>query len=305
MLHAALSRFPGTFVPDAFRTSTWLPASGSTWRRQGLRESSRGPTARRATEGEDEDANALAALLAQAEALRREAAEDERSLRADKGQREEEGACAASAQQRQGTEAAQQAVLLAEAKLSIAQGKLLRLQQERATAGAADGGGASLDAARRAVDEAKSAPSSTTSSWDLGAAAAPSRAQPPKGCMTPSEWLDLATKYNDMNWVAQWQTNARIGPQGQRKLEALRVGDKAGVFVLPGERVRLLGSEYAYRSSFRRFQDEQNGVTEAKLKRMGQECVIQATFNDDTLTCAFDDGVTVDFPFESIQGYQK
>ena len=68
-----------------------------------------------------------------------------------------------------------------------------------------------------------------------------------------------------------------------------------------GSRLRLLGDEASFREAFSRFpNDEVNGLSQDKLKRLGQEAVILKTFADFTATCRFDDGVLHDMPMEAL-----
>lgn len=66
-------------------------------------------------------------------------------------------------------------------------------------------------------------------------------------------------------------------------------------------RVRLLSVEAAFCASFGRFQgDEVNGYTEEKRLRLGQEATVTEVYGDRTVTCVFDDGASLDFPWESV-----
>merc|ERR1712176_1401269 len=66
-------------------------------------------------------------------------------------------------------------------------------------------------------------------------------------------------------------------------------------------RVRLLDSEDAFRASFQRFQDDDlNGFSELKLSRLGQEATVNEVYGDRTVTCVFDDGASMDFPWETV-----
>ena len=69
------------------------------------------------------------------------------------------------------------------------------------------------------------------------------------------------------------------------------------VNIVPGLRVRVLGDETSFREAFSHFpNDELNGISPAKLERLGQEAVILNTFVDNTVTCRFDDGAQYDMP---------
>ena len=66
--------------------------------------------------------------------------------------------------------------------------------------------------------------------------------------------------------------------------------------------VRLLSDVAAFRSSFSRFSsDSLNGLTDAKLARIGQLAKIGMSYNDHTATCEFSDGTVLDFPAESFE----
>lgn len=122
--------------------------------------------------------------------------------------------------------------------------------------------------------------------------------------MTQAEWEDLSEKFKDMNLIEQFQTNSKVGPQGRRKLKALREGQTGRAFILPGERVRLLKEDNAFRAAFKRFPGQSlNGYTAEKWAKRGQECIIEKTFNDKTITCVFADGIRLDFPWEIVDGY--
>ena len=71
--------------------------------------------------------------------------------------------------------------------------------------------------------------------------------------------------------------------------------------VQPGVCVRLLSDAAAFRSSFSRFSsDPLNGLTDAKLARIGQLAKINTSFGDYTATCEFQDGTVLDLPYESF-----
>ena len=75
----------------------------------------------------------------------------------------------------------------------------------------------------------------------------------------------------------------------------------AGLEITKGLRVRLLSDETSFNESFRRFpNDEVNGLSSAKLDRLGQEVEILETYADETVTCRFDDGVQYDMPIEAF-----
>lgn len=70
--------------------------------------------------------------------------------------------------------------------------------------------------------------------------------------------------------------------------------------VLSGQ-VRLLSDSIAYRNSFSRFEgDRLNGWIPDKAGYCGQVGEVINVFGDQTVTIRFDDGVQLDFPFESI-----
>eukprot|EP00929_Paragymnodinium_shiwhaense_P016740 TRINITY_DN12536_c0_g1_i3.p1 TRINITY_DN12536_c0_g1~~TRINITY_DN12536_c0_g1_i3.p1 ORF type:complete len:336 (+),score=91.74 TRINITY_DN12536_c0_g1_i3:51-1010(+) len=240
-----------------------------------------------------------AALLAQAEALRKEAEAEEAALQAKR--KEQLAAEEVEKEEKRREESAKKETdkVLASAKLSIAEGKLRNLEAAGTT-------GASLEAARAAVVAAKArldelngitaappAPAAAAASVPTGAAGVPAspvdlnalgtvvngRAQPPPGAMDVNEWNELSAKY-----------------------------DK--IFVVPGERVRLLSDATAFRKAFSRFQGNSktaqlNGFSAAKELRRGQECTVQFGYRDKTFNCLFDDGVLFDFPFEVVDGYSE
>jgi len=71
--------------------------------------------------------------------------------------------------------------------------------------------------------------------------------------------------------------------------------------IVPG-RVRLLQDLRAYKASFARFEgDGLNGWSAEKERRAGTEAQVVRVFRDHTATIAFDDGSSLDFPFESIE----
>jgi len=66
-------------------------------------------------------------------------------------------------------------------------------------------------------------------------------------------------------------------------------------------RVRLIADPTAYQDSFTRFQgDELNGWIPEKETYCGKDGKVIRVFCDQTVTIRFDDGVQLDFPFESI-----
>ena len=71
--------------------------------------------------------------------------------------------------------------------------------------------------------------------------------------------------------------------------------------IVPGMRMRVLGDETSFREACSHFpNDELNGVSPAKLERLGQEAVIVNTFIDNTVTCRFDDGAQYDKPATAL-----
>jgi len=122
--------------------------------------------------------------------------------------------------------------------------------------------------------------------------------------MSEKEWQELADKFNDMNLMEQFSANQKLGPQGRRKLAAMRDGkDNGRSFVLPGELVRLSKDEKAFKEGFKRFRDPVNGYNDEKAKRRGEECIVEAVFNDKTFTAVFIDSARLDFPMEVVEGY--
>ncbi|CAK9034382.1 Uncharacterized protein SCF082_LOCUS20831 [Durusdinium trenchii] len=251
------------------------------------------------------------ALLAQAKALREEAERDEAAIRAAREAEEAEAAAqaaeaAAAAQDLAALQAAaQRATELAEAATDP-------VAQARAAVKAAK---AKLDIAKL---EAAGAGSSGSISFFVKAApsAPPSAGANPSGrledvklnfsgtVMTQAEWEDLSEKFKDMNLIEQFQTNSKVGPQGRRKLKALREGVAGRSFILPGERVRLLKEEQAFRNAFKRFPAQTlNGYTAEKWAKRGEECIIEKVFNDKTITCVFADASRLDFPWEIVDGF--
>ena len=75
---------------------------------------------------------------------------------------------------------------------------------------------------------------------------------------------------------------------------------KSGLFS-HGQCVRLLPDVVAFLSSFDRFDDELNGLTEAKLQRTGQKAIVVNVWDDRTMTCEFRDRTRLDFPWESAE----
>ncbi|CAJ1338312.1 unnamed protein product [Effrenium voratum] len=257
-------------------------------------------TARNA--GDDE----VAALLAQAQALReevqREEATRERTLPiSTENAMSSQDAMRARRAEEQAAEAE-----VEEAAPSPVPGEDPVVAKARAELAAAK---AALEAAKREAGSPGTAPKPA-------AAAAPTPAPATTALedvqlnfsgqvMTEAEWKDLAEKFLDMNLVEQFQTNSRVGPQGRRKLKALREG-KQGAFILPGERVRLLKDDNAFRGAFKRFPAQSlNGYTAEKWTRRGEECIIEKVFNDKTLTCVFADSTRFDLPWEVVDGYKE
>ena len=74
-----------------------------------------------------------------------------------------------------------------------------------------------------------------------------------------------------------------------------------GVPFSRGQCVRLLTDRTAFQSSFDRFDDELNGVTDAKFQRAGQEAMVVDVWGDQTMTCEFSDQTRLDFPWESAE----
>lgn len=263
----------------------------------------------------------IEALLAQAEALRREAALEEEQIRATKEKRLQEESIMKAEEARKAEEQKRASAVLAEAQLTLAKAKLAKAEAELEAALAAGAVGEKLTELKQNVERAKadvsqresrarttesvSSPKNTTTN------SGPKSWQDVKvnyrgKLMTEAEWTDLASRFENMSWPDQFSTNSRLGPQGRRKLAALRKGEKGGVFILPGERVRLLQETSPFRKSFQRFEGDQlNGYNEEKNARRGQECIIETIFNDKTLTCVFLDGTRFDLPFESIAGYKE
>ena len=74
----------------------------------------------------------------------------------------------------------------------------------------------------------------------------------------------------------------------------------------PGACVRLLSNVTAFWTSFSRFNsDPLNGLTDAKLARIGQLVKINTSFNGATATCEFSDGAMFDFPTQSFELVEK
>mmetsp|Transcript_119485 Transcript_119485/g.283646 ORF Transcript_119485/g.283646 Transcript_119485/m.283646 type:complete len:315 (+) Transcript_119485:63-1007(+) len=250
-----------------------------------------------------EDADEVAALLAQAEALRREAAQEEEEVKAARVQREaSEAAEVKKAEDAFGSEI----------QVEVRPGEDPILAKARAELAAAR---ANLAAAKLEA-EAVAAGRQVTGQQDQPGSQPSVPPRVPVGkledvklnlsgtLMTEDEWNDLAEKFEDMNLIEQFQTNSKLGSQGRRKLKALREGKKGGAFILPGERVRLLENDKAFRAAFGRFPAQSlNGYTAEKASRRGQECIIEKAYNDRTITCVFADGTRLDFPNEVVDGY--
>ena len=74
-----------------------------------------------------------------------------------------------------------------------------------------------------------------------------------------------------------------------------------GLEIVVGSRTRLLIDEVSFKEAFSRFpNDEHNGLSPNKLKRLGQEAEILEVYTDGTVTCRFDDGVLHDMPVEAF-----
>ena len=74
-----------------------------------------------------------------------------------------------------------------------------------------------------------------------------------------------------------------------------------GLEIALGSRMRLLIDEVSFGEAFSRFpNDEVNGLSPDKLKRLGQEAEILEVYSDGTVTCRFDDGVRHDMPIEAF-----
>ena len=66
--------------------------------------------------------------------------------------------------------------------------------------------------------------------------------------------------------------------------------------------MRLVGDRTSFRDAFLRFNpnNELNGLTLAKLERVGREAELLDTYTDGTVTVIFDDGVAHDMPEEVL-----
>ena len=72
--------------------------------------------------------------------------------------------------------------------------------------------------------------------------------------------------------------------------------------IAPGTRMRLLSGETAFMEAFSRFpNDALNGLSPAKMKRLGQAGEILRTHSDGTVSCRFDDGDQHAFPVEALE----
>eukprot|EP00434_Breviolum_minutum_P040863 symbB.v1.2.036330.t1/scaffold5069.1/size31256/2 len=160
--------------------------------------------------GDDE----VAALLAQAKALREEAERDEAAIKASRTAQE-----------------AAEAAEAVEAAAAAADATALKAAAERAQQAAQAAGEddvvakakAELAAAKANLEMAKQEASGVQSQ----AAASPPKLQGsnPSGrledvkmnysgtVMTQAEWEDLSEKFKDMNLIEQFQTNSKVGPQ--------------------------------------------------------------------------------------------
>ena len=79
-----------------------------------------------------------------------------------------------------------------------------------------------------------------------------------------------------------------------------------GHALIPGSRVRLLDDQVSFRLAFSRFpNDKVNGLSPAKMDRLGQEAEIVHMYRDKTFSCRFDDGVLHDLPLEAIQSLYR
>ena len=85
------------------------------------------------------------------------------------------------------------------------------------------------------------------------------------------------------------------GAENQPKSDSTKA-----VSMVRGQCVRLADAA-AFLSSFDGFDDELNGLTEAKLQRTGRSCIIVDVRDDRTMTCEFRDQIRLDFPWESAE----
>jgi len=161
----------------------------------------------------------------------------------------------------------------------------------------------------RVQKEAESKASSRSSTLPVDSAGLP--AVPPDRTgswpvtekMTSADWVELKRSFEEINFFQQIKAAQRLGPQGRRKLVAMREGTE-GVFIVPGEVVQLLEDTEQFKKSFSRFKPNSlNGFSAAKDARRGQECTITITWNDGTFACRFGDGLVLDFPWESAAGF--
>lgn len=231
----------------------------------------------------------LAALLAQAEALRREAESEEQELQAERGERQAAEARAAEEEAQRRREQLEKDALVFKAQLKAAEARLVTAEREAVR-------GAELRSLQLEVLEAR-----RRLGMDCEARAPTSTGAPP--ARSQADWEDLARRLPSMSMQERVNMNKQLGPQGRRKLAAVLRGEKDGVFIIPGARVRLLEDQMAYAAAFRRFKgDKVNGLTDLKRLRRGQDCTVRNTFQDRTLKCVFDDGMSLDFPWEAVEG---
>eukprot|EP00435_Cladocopium_sp_Y103_P054374 s1289_g17.t1 len=165
--------------------------------------------------GDDE----VAALLAQAKALREEAERDEAAMKAVRSAQEATEAAAA-------VEAAAAAADAAALKAAAE-----RAQQAAAAAGDGDvvaKARAELAAAKANLEMAKQEASSARKQPAAASTVPKTEGSNPSGrledvkmnysgtVMTQAEWEDLSEKFKDMNLIEQFQTNSKVGPQAGR-----------------------------------------------------------------------------------------
>ena len=76
--------------------------------------------------------------------------------------------------------------------------------------------------------------------------------------------------------------------------------------IVRGLRIHVLSDETSFREAFLRFpNDELNGISPAKLERLGQEAVILNAYSDYTVTCRFDDGAQYDMPADALARFSE
>ena len=106
---------------------------------------------------------------------------------------------------------------------------------------------------------------------------------------------DLACAWRDKHHLIDDQASVGPSPAGTGIDGFFRIN------IVPGMRMRVLGDETSFREACSHFpNDELNGVSPAKLERLGQEAVIVNTFIDNTVTCRFDDGAQYDMPATAL-----